>query len=99
MTYEINNSRQKYTEIEKCRVCQNSNLIKILSLGNQYISNYVDEKFNHSVDDKVPLDLVLCPESSGGCGLLQSKHTASRQLLYKEYWFRSGLNESMKSAL
>ena len=99
MTYETNNSRQKYTEIEKCRVCQNSNLIKILSLGNQYISNYVDEKFVHSVDDKVPLDLVLCPESSGGCGLLQSKHTASRQLLYKEYWFRSGLNESMKSAL
>ena len=99
MTYETTNSRQKYTEIEHCRVCQNSNLIKILSLGNQYISNYVDEKFVHSVDDKVPLDLVLCPESSGGCGLLQSKHTASRELLYKEYWFRSGLNESMKSAL
>ena len=99
MTYETTNSRQKYTEIEQCRVCQNSNLIEILSLGNQYISNYVDEKFIHSDDDKVPLDLVLCPENSGGCGLLQSKHTTSRELLYKEYWFRSGLNESMKSAL
>ena len=99
MTHDTTDSIQKYTEIEKCRVCQNSNLIKILSLGNQYISNYIDEKFIHSHDDKVPLDLVLCPESSGGCGLLQSKHSASRELLYKEYWFTSGLNESMKSAL
>ena len=99
MTIDTTDSIQKYTEIEYCRVCENSNLVKILSLGSQYISNYVDEKFVHSNDDKVPLDLVLCPENSGGCGLLQSKHSASRELLYKEYWFRSGLNESMKSAL
>jgi 2-polyprenyl-3-methyl-5-hydroxy-6-metoxy-1,4-benzoquinol methylase len=99
MTIDATDSIQKYTEIEFCRVCENSDLVKILSLGSQYISNYVDEKFVHSNDDKVPLDLVLCPENSGGCGLLQSKHSASRELLYKEYWFRSGLNESMKSAL
>ena len=99
MTIETTDSIEKYAEIEHCRVCENSDLVKILSLGNQYISNYVDRKFIHSDDDKVPLDLVLCPESSGGCGLLQSKHSASRELLYKEYWFRSGLNESMKSAL
>ena len=99
MTIDATDSIQKYTEIENCRVCENSDLVKILSLGSQYISNYVDEKFVHSNDDKVPLDLVLCPENSGGCGLLQSKHSASRELLYKEYWFRSGLNESMKSAL
>ena len=98
-TDEITDSRQKYAEITKCRTCQNPNLVQILSLGSQFISNYVDEKFVHSDGDKVPLDLVLCPENAGGCGLLQSKHTASRELLYREYWFRSGLNESMKSAL
>ena len=99
MTIDATDSIQKYTEIENCRVCENSDLVKILSLGSQYISNYVDEKFVHSNDDKVPLDLVLCPENSGGCGLLQSKHTTFPELLYKEYWFRSGLNESLKSAL
>ena len=98
-TDEITNSRQKFAKITSCRVCQNPNLVQILSLGSQFISNYVDEKFVHSDGDKVPLDLVLCPENTGGCGLLQSKHTASRELLYREYWFRSGLNESMKSAL
>ena len=99
MTYDATDSRPKYTEIEQCRICQNPNLIKILSLGNQHITNYVDEKFVLSDDDRVPLNLVLCPENSGGCGLLQSKHTTSPELLYKEYWFRSGLNESLKSAL
>jgi len=99
MTYDSNDSRPKYTEIKQCRICKNPNLIKILSLGNQYITNYVDEKFVLSDDDKVPLNLVLCPENSGGCGLLQSTHTTSPELLYKEYWFRSGLNESLKSAL
>ena len=99
MTYDATDSRHKYTEIEQCRICQNPNLIKILSLGNQHITNYVDEKFVLSDDDRVPLNLVLCPENSGGCGLLQSKHTTSPELLYKEYWFRSGLNESLKSAL
>ena len=99
MTYDPTNSGQKYTEIDRCRICQNTNLIKIISLGNQHITNYVDEKFALSDDDKVPLNLVLCPENSGGCGLLQSKHTTFPELLYKEYWFRSGLNESLKSAL
>ena len=99
MTYDANDSRPKYTEIKQCRICKNPNLIKILSLRNQYITNYVDEKFVLSDDDKVPLNLVLCPENSGGCGLLQSTHTTSPELLYKEYWFRSGLNESLKSAL
>jgi len=99
MTGETNDLMKKYSEINACRVCQNTNLVKILSLGNQFISNYVDEKFNHSNDNRVPLDLVLCPENTGGCGLLQSKYTASREVLYREYWFRSGLNEFLKSAL
>ena len=98
-TSETNDSRKKYHEINECRVCQSTNLVKILSLGNQFISNYVDVKFDHSDDNRVPLDLVLCPEYAGGCGLLQSKYTASREVLYREYWFRSGLNEAMKSAL
>jgi len=98
-TSETNDSKKKYHEINECRVCQSTNLVKILSLGNQFISNYVDVKFEHSDDNRVPLDLVLCPEYAGGCGLLQSKYTASREVLYREYWFRSGLNEAMKSAL
>ena len=46
---------------------------------------------------QIPLELIFCEKKD--CGLLQLKHTASRESLYKEYWFRSGLNEKMVEAL
>lgn len=83
-----------------CRACGSTTLIPILSLGEQYISNFVDENYNYKEEEQVPLELILCDPNSNGCGLLQLKHTASRALLYKQqYWFRSGLNETMKLAL
>jgi len=81
-----------------CRACGSTKLISILSLGEQYISNFVDNDYEYK-EEKVPLELILCDSNSNGCGLLQLKHTASRTLLYKQYWFRSGLNETMKMAL
>ena len=83
--------------ITKCRSCNSNNLISVISLGAQYPSNFVNE--DHILDEKnnIPLELVLCGEKD--CGLLQLKHTASRVSLYKEYWFRSGLNETMRKAL
>jgi len=89
----------KFSTIKSCRVYHNSDLIDILSLGNRYISNFVEEKFVHSEKNMVPLDLVLCPEETSGCGLLQLKHSASRELLYRKYWFRSDLNEAMVDVL
>ncbi len=84
-------------EIEKCRVCGKENLGEILSLGNQYISNFVDSPEQQEI--KVPLELVLCDETSGGCGLLQLKHSAPTNLMYHNYWYRSGINKSMPIAL
>ena len=82
-----------------CRACGSKHLIPILSLGEQYVSNFVDNNYDYKDEEKVPLELILCDPNSNGCGLLQLKHTASRTLLYKQYWFRSGLNETMKMAL
>ena len=83
--------------ITECRSCGTSDLISILSLGNQYPSNFVDDDFSPNEKDKIPLELVFCRKKE--CGLLQLKHTASRESLYKQYWFRSGLNETMRKAL
>jgi len=82
-----------------CRACGSKHLIPILSLGEQYVSNFVDNNYDYKDEEKVPLELILCDPNSNGCGLLQLKHIASRTLLYKQYWFRSGLNETMKMAL
>jgi hypothetical protein len=90
-------SNKYFKEINCCRVCHSPKLSPILSLGNLYVSNFVDSEKEQGL--KVPLELVLCSREENGCGLLQLKHTTSPQLLYKTYWYKSGINASMRNAL
>jgi len=79
--------------ITNCRSCGSKELIDILSLGDQYLSDFVngDEK-----PEKYPLDLVLCQQ----CNLLQLKHSAPVSSLYTDnYGYRSGINQTMRSHL
>ncbi len=80
-----------YTEIKKCRISSSSNLVTVLSLGEQYLTGV----FPKSADEKItkgPLDLVWCPDS----GLLQMKQSYSLDEMYGDnYGYRSGLNASM----
>lgn len=80
-----------YKEIKKCRISDSTNLVTVLSLGEQYLTGV----FPKSIDEKVtkgPLDLVWCPES----GLLQMKQSYSLDEMYGDnYGYRSGLNASM----
>ena len=80
-----------YTEITKCRISRSTNLINVLSLGNQYLTGV----FPKSKEEKVtsgPVDLVWCPDS----GLLQMKQSYSLEEMYgNNYGYRSGLNLSM----
>jgi hypothetical protein len=84
-----------YTEIKKCRISGSTNLVQVLSLGDQYLTGV----FPKSLDEKVtkgPLDLVWCPDS----GLLQMKQSYSLDEMYGDnYGYRSGLNASMVSHL
>jgi len=84
-------------EIDACRSCGNADLDPILSLGEQYVSDFVDSPDDQTV--KAPLELVLCDASTGGCGLLQLEHTVDPNYLYSEYWYKSGINESMRESL
>lgn len=80
-----------HSEISKCRISGSSNLITVLSLGEQYLTGV----FPKSLDEKVskgPLDLVWCPDG----GLLQMKQSYSLDEMYGDnYGYRSGLNASM----
>ena len=82
---------------ETCRVCGSSKVIPILSLGNQYVTNFVEDP--KSDYPRGPLDLVLCNVKDGGCGLLQLKHTIERDVLYRKYWYKSGISTTMVKAL
>jgi NDP-4-keto-2,6-dideoxyhexose 3-C-methyltransferase len=75
-----------------CRVCSGP-VEPVLSLGDQCVSNFLDPEEPDGL--KAPLDLVLCCQ----CWLLQLKHTVPADAMYKNYWYRSGTNQSMRTAL
>ena len=85
-------------EINACRSCGYTQLIPILSLGDLYVTNFVSSQNDQG--PKIPLELVLCKPESGGCGLLQLKHTTPPQLLWGEqYWYKSGINSMIREDL
>lgn len=75
-----------------CRVC-NSPLDPILSLGDQYISTFLGP--DRPDGTKAPLELVLCRN----CRLLQLRHTVPGDMMYQQYWYKSGTNQTMRDAL
>jgi NDP-4-keto-2,6-dideoxyhexose 3-C-methyltransferase len=89
---------ENYKEIKACRVCKKTNLTNVLSLGDLYVSDFSDQQ-NSDDGIKAPLDLVLCNHENGGCGLLQLKHTVSNESMYRNYWYRSGINKTMRDEL
>jgi len=85
--------------IDSCRVCNSKELVPILSLGDLYVSDFLDLKDNTADDARAPLELVFCDPTKGGCGLLQTKHTVSHEAMYRNYWYRSGINKTMNDEL
>lgn len=83
----------------KCRSCGSDALTDILSLGDLYVSNFVDSQDSQENEEPHPLELVLCDVDKGGCGLLQLRHTVSPQKMYRNYWYRSGVNKTMVKEL
>ena len=80
-------------KIKKCRSCGSKNLINILSLGNQYLSDFV--KVNKK-PKAFPLHMILCKE----CFLVQLDYSAPQKYLYTErYGYKSGINQTMQDEL
>ena len=75
-----------------CRVCSGP-LDDVLSLGEHYVSNFPRPGEDHGT--RAPLELALCRS----CRLLQLRHTVSGELMYRNYWYRSGTNSTMRGAL
>ena len=83
-----------YMEATQCRICAGKDFAPVLDLGEQYIAN----AFHHGNDAptlKAPLKLIRCPT----CGLVQLAHSIKRDLMYRSYWYRSGVNQTMRSHL
>ncbi|HJW84351.1 MAG TPA: class I SAM-dependent methyltransferase [Anaerolineae bacterium] len=75
-----------------CRVCDGA-LVPILSLGEHYVSDFLPP--GEPDGTKAPLELALCRR----CHLLQLKHSVPAENMYRNYWYRSGTNKTMRDAL
>jgi len=81
-------------EIKECRSCGSDSFFPILSLGNQYVTNFINSKDEQG--ETIPLELVLC----GNCSLLQLKHNTPPQLTWNDqYWYKSGISSTIKADL
>lgn len=75
-----------------CRVCDGG-FEEILSLGDHFVSDFPEPSAGDG--PRAPLELVLCRQ----CRLLQLRHTVPPEHLYRNYWYRSGTNKTMRDAL
>ncbi len=85
-----------------CRVCGSTNLSPVIDLGDQYLQGaFVTSDMPHPPLAKFPTRLVRCDtlKNPDGCGLLQMAHSVPPSILYENYWYRSGVNATMRRHL
>ena len=85
----------KNKKINHCLLCKNRKIKKIFSLGNLFVSNFVNKK-NIMKGIKAPLNLLYCSK----CSLIQLSHIAPQEIMYRRfYWYRSGVTKIMRKGL
>lgn len=88
-----------YNKVRKCRICGNTQLERVLDLGEQMLTGVFLREKNAKVTTG-PLRLVKCVGGTQVCGLLQLEHSYELGEMYgANYGYRSGLNVSMLSHL
>ncbi|MDE1971277.1 MAG: methyltransferase domain-containing protein, partial [Patescibacteria group bacterium] len=85
----------KYDSWKKtvCRTCGSKNLRPVFEMGEIAISDFPDRPDGQELSS--PLDLYLC----SNCTLVQLGHTVPPDLLFRTFWYRSGVTQSMKESL
>ena len=76
-----------------CRV-SGEKLTPLFSLGEIHLSNFIPSNHNGPLH-KEELKLCLAPQS----GLVQLAHTTPPDLMYSQYWYKSGTNATMTKEL
>lgn len=88
-----------YKKIEKCRICGNTRLERVLDLGEQTLTGVFPREKGKQITSG-PLHLVKCMGGDEECGLLQLEHSYDLGEMYGDnYGYRSGLNASMVTHL
>lgn len=69
-------------------------MIDLFSLGNLHLSDFISQELEPK-QEKVELKLSLAPKS----GLMQLAHTPRQDDMYRQYWYRAGISDTMRKEL
>jgi hypothetical protein len=86
-------TKAHFRQIMVCRNDGSRRLTPVLSLGNHTMTDFRTAEEQPPM--RAPLNLVRCED----CGLVQLNHTASRDMMYRRYWYRSSVTETMRKEL
>jgi C-methyltransferase C-terminal domain/Putative zinc binding domain/Methyltransferase domain len=87
---------------QTCRVCGSTKLSPVIDLGEQYLQgSFAKPGVLKAPARKLPTTLVRCDvtRDENACGLVQLAHTFPPEILYANYWYRSGTNATMRHHL
>ena len=87
---------ENYKETNKCRVCDH-NTEELLKISEQFIgATFVETNVDNELSNiKIPMTLTMCEH----CKLVQLRETTDPSLLYTNYFYRTGINDTMKNDL
>jgi hypothetical protein len=96
----MSSDNQNITYLKRCKLCGNDNLERVIQIDEQYISaTFVKSNENNDLTKiKTPLTLVLCSKNKAQehCGHLQLLEITKPDLLYRNYFYRSATNDTMR---
>ena len=85
---------ENVTEITNCRACGEAlPPTNVFSLGNMAVVSFPENAKDPQF--YAPVDLAQCPN----CTLAQLRHTVDPELMFRNYWYRSGVSATMREAL
>lgn len=88
--------------IQACRVCRQTDLSQVIDLGLMYNQgSFIKEGVPVPPKRKTPNIIVRCDttKNENACGLIQTKHSVPPEILYRNYWYQSGISGTMRKHL
>ena len=80
------------TENTQCLACRSNNIDTALDLGEQPLANSYRDSTD-ATEDRYPLAVRLCHD----CFHLQLSHTVDPEIIYKNYLYATGTNQTIKN--
>ncbi len=80
-------------KLERCRICKNKKLERVLDLGEMSLANaFLDKSQLSQKEISYPLKVVWCES----CGLLQIDEIVPPEILFRSYIYVSGTSEALR---